>query len=112
MSPLYIARATAVAARSLDGEMMIMSARDSTLFTLNPVGTVIWQSADGKTPLSEIVERQICAEFEVDSVEALKDAENFVHDLAGHGILVVSGGPINIPNRPVGPVKPAQDGAR
>jgi len=43
MSPLYIARSTAVAARSLDGEMMIMSARDSTLFTLNPVGTAIWR---------------------------------------------------------------------
>ena len=66
MSPVYIARATEVAARSLDGEMMIMSARDSTLFTLNPVGTLIWQSADGNTPLAEIVERKICAEFAVD----------------------------------------------
>jgi Coenzyme PQQ synthesis protein D (PqqD) len=97
MSPLYIARSTAVAARALDGEMMIMSARDSTLFTLNPVGTVIWQSADGKTPLAEIVERKICAEFEVDSVEALKDAESFVNNLASHGILAVSDEPISFP---------------
>jgi len=100
MSPVYIARSTAVAARSLDGEMMIMSARDSTLFTLNPMGTVIWQSADGRTPLAEIVERKICAEFEVDPVEALNDAESFVNDLAGHGILVVSGEPI-CPAKPV-----------
>ena len=112
MSAVYIARATAVAARSLDGEMMIMSARDSTLFTLNPVGTVIWQSADGETPLTEIVEQKVCAEFEVDPVEALKDAESFVNDLASHGILVVSGGPINISNRPVGPAKPAHGETR
>jgi len=95
MSPVYVARATEVAARSLDGEMMIMSGRNSTLFTLNPVGTLIWQSADGKTPLAEIVERKICTEFEVDPVEALRDAESFVNDLASHGILVVSGAPIN-----------------
>ena len=31
MSPLYIARSREIAARELDGEMMIMSARDSTL---------------------------------------------------------------------------------
>ena len=105
MSSVYIARSTAVAARSLDGEMMIMSARDSTLFTLNPVGTVIWQSADGKTPLAEIVQRDICAEFEVDPEEALKHAESFVHDLASHGILVVSGGPID-------PANSAQGAAR
>ena len=33
MSPVYVARATEIAARALGGEMMIMSARDSTLFT-------------------------------------------------------------------------------
>jgi hypothetical protein len=96
MSAVYIARATTVAARSLDGEMMIMSAKDSTLFTLNPVGTILWQSADGKTPLTEIVEQKICAEFEVDPAEAFKDAEQFISDLASHGILDVSDNPIHL----------------
>ena len=75
---------------------MIMSARDSTLFTLNPVATLIWQSADGGTPLDEIVERKICAEFDVAPETALKDAEMFVTDLARHGILVVSDEPIRM----------------
>jgi hypothetical protein len=99
MSSVYIARATSIAARVLDGEMMIMSARDSTLFTLNPVGTVIWQAADGQTPLAEIVEKKICPEFEVAPAEALQDAECFVSDLAGHGILQVS-------NQPIGSASP------
>ena len=94
MSPVYISRSSVVAARSLDGEMMIMSAKDSTLFTLNPVATAIWQSADGQTPLAEIVEQKICRQFEVDPEEAARDAESFVNDLAAHGILVVSGEPI------------------
>jgi len=94
MSAAYIARATDIAARALGGEMMIMSAKDSTLFTLNPVATVIWQSADGSTPLAKIVEEKVCAEFDVDPAEAVRDAESFVHELAEHGILIVSNEPI------------------
>src|SRR5271170_880835 len=102
MNPTYVARATEVAARVLDGEMMIMSAKDSTLFTLNPVGTIIWQCADGQTPLAEIVERKICPEFEVEPAEAIKDAQSFVNDLAGHGILRVSDHPISLTPSPGG----------
>jgi len=94
MNAMYIARSKSVAARVLDGEMMIMSARDSTLFTLNPVGTVIWQAADGQTPLAEIVEKKVCADFDVEPGEAMKDAEAFVTSLASHGIIQVSDSPI------------------
>jgi len=87
---LFVARSSQVAARSLDGEMMIMSGRDSTLFTLNKTATIIWQAADGLTPLDEIVARRICQEFEVDASEALHDAEALTRELAGHGILLVS----------------------
>jgi hypothetical protein len=94
MSKLYVARNPRVAARSLDGEMMIMSGRDSTLFTLNRTATLIWQAADGATPLNDIVERKICGEFEVDADDALRDAEMLARELATHGILEVSEEPI------------------
>ena len=94
MSRLYLARNPRVAARSLDGEMMIMSGQDSTLFTLNKTATILWQAADGSTPLEEIVERKICAEFEVEPGEAMKDAETLARDLASHGILQISEDPI------------------
>jgi hypothetical protein len=97
MSPLYIARSHEIAARVLDGEMMIMSARDSTLFSLNELGTIIWQAADGATSLEEIVVQKICPEFEVGPVEALKDAETFVRELAERGILLLSPQPISAP---------------
>jgi hypothetical protein len=95
MSPVYVARATEIAARALGGEMMIMSARDSTLFTLNEVATTIWQAADGRTPLSEIVESKVCTEFEIAPEQAFEDAESFVRELAGHGVLLVSDQPIS-----------------
>jgi hypothetical protein len=78
----------------IDGEMMIMSARDSTLFNLNATATAIWQAADGITPLAEIVERSVCARFEVDPAVAMTDAEELVHRLAQHGILKLSELPI------------------
>jgi hypothetical protein len=74
--------------------MMIMSAVDSTFFTLNEVATLIWQAADGRTPLSEIVTRKICPEFDVNPDQAGRDAEQFVNDLSQHGILLVSEQPI------------------
>ncbi len=94
MSKLYVARDPRVAARSLDGEMMIMSGRDSTLFTLNKTATILWQAADGSTPLDEIVDRKICAEFDIDRSVALQDAEALARDLAAHEILQVSNQPI------------------
>ena len=53
MTATYIARSSAIAARNLGGEMMIMSALDSTLFSLNPAATAIWEAADGRTSLEE-----------------------------------------------------------
>lgn len=94
MSEKYIARSQAVAARSLDGEMMIMSATNSTLFNLSDVATLIWQSADGRTPLSSIVKNRICVEFDVEEDQAYKDAEKFAAELAAHGILRLSNEPI------------------
>jgi len=81
---------------------MIMSAVDSTFFTLNEVGTLIWQAADGCTPLSDIVARKICPEFEIDPDQAGRDAERFVSDLSQHGILLVSEHPI-LPASPGAP---------
>ena len=94
MNSLYVARNPRVAARSLDGEMMIMSGRDSTLFTLNKTATILWQAADGATPLEQIVQQKICAEFEIEPGEALRDAETLARDLASHGILEISEEPI------------------
>jgi Coenzyme PQQ synthesis protein D (PqqD) len=94
MAEKYIARSKAIAARKLGSEMMIMSATDSTFFTLNEVASAIWQAADGRTPLSEIVVGQICEEFDVDPERAQRDADRFVDQLSRHGILVVSEQPL------------------
>lgn len=107
---LYIARSPRIAARKLGNEMLIMSGSDSTLFTLNPTATALWQAADGTTPLDEIVSSCICPEFDVLQDEALRDAEELATNLSKHGILLLSEKPI--PPQPVKPpAKPTLESA-
>ncbi len=100
MSETYIARSSAIAARMLAGEMMVMNSTDSTFFTLNEVATAIWQAADGRTPLREIVRSQVCEQFDIDAEQAESDAQQFVTELSQHGILLVSDQPMSDPHTP------------
>ncbi len=94
MSESYITRSSTIAARVLDGEMIVMNSADSTFFTLNEVATVIFQAADGRTPLREIVRTRVCEQFDIDPEQAQADAEHFVAELSGHRILLVSDQPL------------------
>jgi len=96
----YVARAANVAARMVGGEMMIMSGADSSLYSLNETASVLWQAADGVTPLAQIVERHICADYAVDLETALRDAEELAEDLARRGILLLSDVPLLVPGSP------------
>jgi hypothetical protein len=97
MTPsLFVAHSTAIAARGLDQETMVMSATNSTLFTLNEVASVIWQSLDSTTPLGEIVARKICTKYDVALDVAFEHAEALVRGLAQHGILLLSEEPISV----------------
>jgi Coenzyme PQQ synthesis protein D (PqqD) len=89
----YVSRGGNLGARMLGGEMMIMSVTDSTLLSLNPVASAIWQAADGRTPLREIVEREIVPQFEIDAETAYRDALEFAEALAAYGILKITEGP-------------------
>src|SRR5258706_11618465 len=93
----YVARSSAIAARVLGDETMVMSAVDSTLFTLDEIATLIWESADGVTPLEDIVTDKICTQYDIAPEIALKDAEGFVEGLAEHGLRVLSDMPIAEP---------------
>jgi hypothetical protein len=101
----YVARNLEVAARRLGDELMILSARDSMLFTLNDAAAMIWEAADGKTRLDEIVAGRICAEFDVALEAALEDAEELAEQLAAQGLLMMS-------DQPMGEAGSPPEGAR
>jgi hypothetical protein len=96
---MYLSQSADIAARTLGDDTLIMSTIDSTIFVLNSVGSAIWNAADGQTTLSQIVHDRVSSEFEVSDQEAYADAQEFVGQLAEHGILHVS-------EKPVSPAKP------
>ncbi len=57
----YVSRSKAIAARTLGDETMVMSATNSTLFTLDEVASAIWKALDGVTPLDQIVASKVCS---------------------------------------------------
>jgi hypothetical protein len=86
----YLAKSTTVASRLLGDETIVMSTVDSTLFSLNPTASVIWEAADGTMPLSRIIAEKVCTQFDVTAEQAFADAEELIGALTEHGILVVS----------------------
>jgi hypothetical protein len=89
MGEAYPTRSPRTAWRVYDGEAVVLCPDDSMLNTLNAVGTVIWESADGKTPISAVVAR-ICEVFDVDHERAERDTQAFIRELRERGLLTLS----------------------
>ena len=91
---LYVARSPLTTARRLGGATLVMATTTSTLFTLNEIASLIWEAADGVTPLDQVVADKICSGFDVEPETALLDAETVVKNLAARGVLLISDRPI------------------
>ncbi len=78
-------------ARDIAGETIIVPIRNNvgdldSIYTLNEIGTVIWQLIDGKISVGEIIE-EICKAYDVTPEEAKKDTLGFLHSLKEAGLL-------------------------
>jgi hypothetical protein len=74
-----------VVSRKIEGELIIVPIRSgvgdlNSLYTLNPVGSVLWDFLTEGHTIAEMVER-ICDEFEVSAVQAERDIEAFLDSL-------------------------------
>ncbi|MBM3131072.1 MAG: PqqD family protein [Chloroflexi bacterium] len=69
-----------VAARIVDGSAVIVLADSGEVNVLNPVGSRVWELADGKRTGQEIVQR-IVAEYEVTAEQATQDVQSFLQTL-------------------------------
>ena len=89
MAEAYVAQSARTAWRVYDGEAVVLCSDDSTLNTLNAVGTLIWQSAERTTTVNAIVAR-VCEEFDVDPERAERDTQAFIAKLRERGLLTES----------------------
>ncbi|AKT43456.1 PqqD family peptide modification chaperone [Chondromyces crocatus] len=80
-----VERSPNVAWRILDGVAVLVVPSSPAIQTLNEVGSLVWQLADGRS-LDAIVDA-VVREFEVEEAQARADVEHFVSELEGLGML-------------------------
>ena len=85
------ARDTNCVTRCVAGETIIVPIRGQaanleSIFTLNEVGTTIWNLLDGRAPVEGIVER-LCSEYDTNPEEAHRDTVEFLDALKGLGLV-------------------------
>ncbi len=78
-------------ARRIGEETVLVPVRGAkadldAVYTLNAVGSLIWQRLDGRTPLGAIVQ-EVCSAFEIDHATALNDVLAFITDLERAGLV-------------------------
>jgi Coenzyme PQQ synthesis protein D (PqqD) len=57
------------------------------IYTLNEVGTFIWEQVDGHTSVPQVVER-LCETYDVAPETALPDVAAFLHTLQAAGFIM------------------------
>ncbi len=77
--------------REIAGETIIVPIRShakdlDAIYTLNEMGTLIWNLIDGHTSMGQIV-NAVCEAYEVSKEEAEKDAAEFLESL--HAALLI-----------------------
>jgi len=102
MNEIVVTRGERLAARRVAGEMVILSADDSSLYVLNELGALLWEAADGRSTLRQIVETVVCPEFEIDADTAIGDALDFLQQLEAFGIVSLSVSPSPRPAAGIG----------
>lgn len=89
-TPPRLEQSPDLVARKVAGQLLIVPIRNhvgdlDSIYTLNEVGTRLWELVDGGASLDEIV-AAICAEFEVGELDARHDAADFLAELLRLGL--------------------------
>ena len=88
MIQAFHAREEGILSRRIAGETILVPtrrrAREMALFTLNEVGSYLWERLDGQTSESDLV-AQLVRDFEIDAESAAEDTALFLRDLRSAG---------------------------
>ena len=88
IAKIYPNKSPHTASRIIDRQAVVVIPGKGQVNILNPVGSRIWELADGKKSLNELA-MLISNEFEVEPEVAYLDTEEFVYELLEKGMLVI-----------------------
>ena len=87
ISKMYPKPHPQTAGRVIDGEAVVILADSSEVNVLNPVGSRIFEMADGSHSVEDIVE-VIVAEYEISPEQAAADVNEFLQKLVEQSVLI------------------------
>jgi len=81
--------------REIAGETIIVPIRNNVgdlnaIYTLNELGTQIWQYIDGQTKVCKLIDK-ICSSYEVEAGQAEQDTMAFLEQLREAGLIHLNG---------------------
>lgn len=79
--------APSVLCRELDGELVLLNVDQGTYFSLNPVGTRIWQLIEQFGGRLQPVAESVLEEFDVSQEQCRRDLAAWVQTLCEHRLL-------------------------
>lgn len=85
LESVLLSQSERTACRIIEGKAVVITIDHNQLHVLNPVGTRVWELADGRS--LEAIVAGIVREFEVDPARARLDVEKFVEQLLAIGAL-------------------------
>ena len=83
----FLKRREGVAAQVVDGEAVLLDIESGEYFSLNSVGSRIWELCDGTRSTAEIV-LVICGEFDVAEDVATADAHEILDEFQNEKLVV------------------------
>ena len=94
ISKKCFAKSDDLTTRCIAGETIIVPVKGnvgdlSSIYTLNEVGTIIWELVDGDTSIGQIV-NTICKEYDVQNEEAERDVIELTNALEKVGLIYLS----------------------
>lgn len=84
----YLKQHEDTASRIIEGEAIVLTPANGMLHTLNSVGTRIWELANGKRDVSDIIDK-LTEDFDAEKNKIKEDAIHFIEDLVHKKMLVL-----------------------
>jgi len=76
----------------LDGEAVLLNWQDGRYYTLNPMGSKVWELLDGEGSLAKTI-AGVCDRFDVSPETARRDVVQLIREMLKAGLVVRKEGP-------------------
>ena len=85
---MYPKHCEGVIYRDIEGEAVVLNLDNGFYYSLNQLGTEIWELSDGTVSIQEIIQR-VCEEYEVTYEQARDDVLELMEDLVREGLVTI-----------------------